>query len=211
MKKITLSAAILALTIMGCSDGLDNSVASASEVKDEQVQSLDEKTIALFKTTETCDGKEGSCLSIQTIGSHKYGMYFKTGVDQMNQGYSQASVWRDNDAWVRADFAHIVSACVQGCDDYGNCQHSVLKTESRPNVYFVNFLKVGVYTPGIEARCNSLSSEDGKISVVSVYSVVFNAGKYDEVILMGSTYANLSPTQAQWVYQKHIAAHLQNQ
>lgn len=34
MRKITLSAALLALTMMGCSDvGLDNSVASSNEVK----------------------------------------------------------------------------------------------------------------------------------------------------------------------------------
>ena len=37
MKKITLSAAILAMTMMGCSDmGVDNSVASTSDVKQEQ-------------------------------------------------------------------------------------------------------------------------------------------------------------------------------
>jgi len=37
MKKITLSAAILAMTMMGCSDmGVDNSVASANDVKQEQ-------------------------------------------------------------------------------------------------------------------------------------------------------------------------------
>ena len=37
MKKITLSAAIVALAMMGCSDaGLDNSVASTNEVKSEQ-------------------------------------------------------------------------------------------------------------------------------------------------------------------------------
>ena len=43
MKKVTLSAAILALAMMGCSDaGLDNSVASApaSEVKSEQTHNF---------------------------------------------------------------------------------------------------------------------------------------------------------------------------
>ena len=37
MKKVTLSAAILAVAMMGCSDmGVDNSVASTNEVKSEQ-------------------------------------------------------------------------------------------------------------------------------------------------------------------------------
>ena len=41
MKKITLSAAIMALAMMGCSDaGLDNSVASTNEVKNEQTQNF---------------------------------------------------------------------------------------------------------------------------------------------------------------------------
>ena len=36
MKKVTISAAVLALAMMGCSDaGLDNSVASTNEVKKE--------------------------------------------------------------------------------------------------------------------------------------------------------------------------------
>ena len=39
MKKVTLSATILALSMMGCSDaGLDNSVASTNEVKAEPTQ-----------------------------------------------------------------------------------------------------------------------------------------------------------------------------
>lgn len=38
MKKIALSAAVMALTMMGCSEsGLDNSVASTSEVNDSSI------------------------------------------------------------------------------------------------------------------------------------------------------------------------------
>ena len=50
MKKITLSAAIVALAMMGCSDaGLDNSVASTSEINSEQIQSSANEPLVLAK------------------------------------------------------------------------------------------------------------------------------------------------------------------
>ena len=59
MKKITLSAAILALTMMGCSDtGLDNTVASAStsDVQNEQIKKNTEFPLVLKKVADpvTC-------------------------------------------------------------------------------------------------------------------------------------------------------------
>ncbi len=123
----------------------------------------------------------------------------------MNQGFGRASVWRDNEPYIVADFVHIISACVQGCDDYGNCQYyAPLEMKSRPRVSFLNSAQLGVYSPGMEARCSALSSEHGKVGVVSVYSIVFDAGKSSEVILTGATRVNLSYNQGLWVYQKYI-------
>lgn len=205
MKKITLSAAILALTMMGCSVvGLDNSVASTSEVKDEQVQSLDEKTIALFKTVETSDCFDNKCRIINTIGGHHYYVELTSNVDGLNQGFGAMSLRVDEEKRVTADFAHVITACVQKCDANGNCQYSDVVPISQSQVYFYNDLKVGGYVPGAVARCKALSRDHGTVGVVSVYSVVFNAGKSDEVILQGATRANLSYDKALKVYRKYI-------
>ena len=51
MKKIALSAAIMALAMMGCSDaGLDNSVASTSEINSEQIQSSANEPLVLARS-----------------------------------------------------------------------------------------------------------------------------------------------------------------
>ena len=53
MKKVTLSAAVLALSMMGCSDvGLDNSVASTNEVKNEPAQESSYGANFLAKTDD---------------------------------------------------------------------------------------------------------------------------------------------------------------
>lgn len=205
MKKITLSATVLALTMMGCSDsGLDNSVASTSEVKSDQVLPLDGNPFALAKATLSCDGLSSACAYVETVGSHRYGMQMFSDVDVDNRGFGKINVWKDNERIVTADHIQIISACVQGCDAYGNCPYNKLAVKAESNVSFVNPIVVQSYSLGQYAKCESMSVNHGNVGVVSVYAIVLDAGKSTEVILNGATRKNLSYDQALLVYQKYI-------
>lgn len=216
MKKVALSAAILALAMMGCSDvGLDNSVASSNEETSEQTQS-NEKPIALLKTLVSHETYNFNRMYTDTIGSYAYYMHVGSGVDALNQG--SGTVWveriplgKRREKNTIPDYLHMVTACVQGCDDYGNCNYSA--PVAKTSIYRPSF--VGLYASGRfdynlsmnsaqTLRCESLPRDRGPVGVVSYFAVVFNAGQYDEVILQGLSSRNLNEIQTIKVSQDYI-------
>ena len=204
MKKVTLMAIVWALTMMGCSEsGMDNSAASTtSEVSNVYELKLDE-TPKLFSRSVKCDDMQSlDCYIEEEIRGHRYIAMLRPGVGN-NEAFSELDLDLDGLLYVIPDFVHIYTACVQDCDDFGNC--AVAKT---PEPYFKSKRKIATITSaggtlgvGPHHSCGSMF---GKVGVVSIFAVVYNAGKSDEVVLQGSTYINLKRDQALWVYRNYI-------
>ena len=212
MKKITLSAAILALTMMGCSDvGLDNSVASTSEVTDVQNLYSADFVPALKKQSATfiCDNFGAYCADHPEVGGKKYRFMIGSTV---SGNYGSGSIWigsiTNSNLSVKADMLHIYTVCVRDCDNLGFCsEHSgVMEYHHSKTFLPAN----GNYIQMHDLQCNVKGN--GQVGTVSNYAAVLNAGKSDEIVMMGSTYSGLdNEYQALRVYQNYLAAPLQNQ
>lgn len=211
MKKITLSAAILALTMMGCSEsGLDNSVASTSEITDAQNLYSADFVPALKKQSATfiCDNFGAYCADHPEVGGKKYRFMIGSTV---SGNYGSGSIWigsiTNSNLSVKADMLHIYTVCVRDCDDLGFCsEHSgVMEYHHSKTFLPAN----GNYIQMQDLQCSVTGDDD--VGTVSNYAAVLNAGKSDEIVMMGSTYTGLSSyNKALLVYQRYLAAPLQN-
>lgn len=206
MKKITLSAAILALAMMGCSDaGLDNSVASTtSETQSEYKIKLDENPNFLAKGSfGGCDDYVSyGCGETVQIGKHKYSYAFATDVNARNQGYSALGLSVDNLDYAIPDYVHTYAVCVRGCNELGYCQeHTPIATNSLASY------KVGSHSNDfLYTMCTPLVGGDrNSISVISTFAAVFNARKPDQFILQMSAHSsNLNQNQALLAYRHYM-------
>ena len=203
MKKIALSAAILAFAMMGCSEsGMDNSIASAStsDAQNEQISKNTEFPFVLKKIAApvTCGTgmDRGSC---EITYYHPY--------DGLNYKYwLSSSVHRDRDVAgsigvvvtdyhgnlvnnSKADFLHIITVGVCGCRIVGN----QLKCEDHIDQKFFEANAIFTMNNGFYSRTNrtekQLSQCDAnRIGTVSTYAAVFNAGTSTELVLAGNTF-----------------------
>ena len=117
MKKVTLSAAILALMMMGCSDaGLDNSVASVNEVNADQGRAL----LAKLTPEPISSGEVG----LEHSGYKRY-VYPEDGIavrvhsrpdDFTWKSRGRATIWVETS--VAADLAWDSKAATRGFDVY---------------------------------------------------------------------------------------------
>ncbi len=107
---------------------------------------------------------------------------------------------------------HVYTVCVRGCDDEGNCENSSNEIAQYHDPY--TFLPIpkdlqNEPFPWFDQQCQA--GGDGELGTVSNYAAVVNAGKPDEIVLTGSSYSGLkNRNQALLVYQKYLAAPLQN-
>lgn len=203
MKKLTLSVALLAFAMMGCSEsGFDNSMASAStsDVQNEQIKKNTEFPIVLKKLAApvTCGTgmDKGSC---EITYYHPY--------DGLNYRYSlSSSVYRDREVAgsigvtvtdyhgnvvnnSKADFLHVITVGVCGCRIVGN----QLKCENyhkdrylfEPNAVFT--MNNGSYPRTNTTEQLSQCAAD-RIGTVSYYAAVYNAGTSTELVLAGNTF-----------------------
>ena len=195
MKKITLPAAFLALTMMGCSEsGLDNSVASITgEAQNETTIEFYEKPDVMASVIMVQDSQgfyNGSSTYHQKINGHEYSFLIAS---RPRGSWLHINV--DDAKTTVVDYVHVRTACVQGCDAFGNCQASLAVDEVDETRY--RFYRAGIGDWSfLGSRCNgTLPSDGGPIGVVSTFAAVLNAGKSDEVIMQSAIYQNLDYNQ----------------
>ena len=218
MKKITLSAVLSALFMMGCSDmGVNNSVASTTrEITDVQNQYSADFVPVLKKQTTTfiCDRFTSSFFDTsERIGGKRYSIGIASTVSE-NGGHGK--VWigsPDINSSLKVDMLHVYTVCVRDCDDEGNCKDNSGVVRYDDSYTFLPMPKDGQELHWFDQQCQ-LKKGDGELGTISYYAAVVNAGKPDEIVLTGSTYSVGSGfknmNQALLVYQKYLAAPLQN-
>ena len=209
MKKVTLVAIVWALAMMGCSEsGMDNSIASTtSEVSNVYELKLDETP--KFSTYLACNVDIGytACNISRNVDNHQYYALF-SALSDGNQIYSVLDLDLDKQKFVQPDFVHIYTACVQDCDDFGNC--AVAKTlppyfSKKPKIVSLSYaLSNSNGGIGVGPRQYCGTEYGSTTGIVSTFGVVYNAGKSNEVVLQGSIYRNLGHDQALWVYRNYI-------
>lgn len=196
MKKMTLSAALLAVVLMGCSEsGLDNSVASTSDVKAEP---------AFLARTFLQDFHQGqgaypifdNVLHVNTYeeGNHGAGeYYFPNGP--------------------LPSVANVLTVAVAYCEydpndhvyGYSCAKHSA-GFESGVGLTPIDPLNSKSTARNVKAYTGSLENVPvGGIGVVSSISVVWNQGASNEDIFGVSLYSGpLNQNTAMKVYQKYL-------
>ena len=196
MKKVTLSAAILALMMMGCSDaGLDNSVASANEVNADQGRAL----LAKLTPEPISSGEVG----LEHSGYKRY-VYPEDGIavrvhsrpdDFTWKSRGRATIWVETS--VAADLATVVSVAVAGCTMASNgdvtCAHHRANWDSK------------AATRGFDVYTAELPVLYEQVGVVAAYGAVWNLGKPSQNEFSSVTYGGTLPDSLAYsVYQKYI-------
>lgn len=219
MKKITLSAAIVALAMMGCSEsGLDNSVASTSEVTDVQnLYSADfVPVLKKYNSTLTCSDFSELCIESTPESNHHSNMIWISShvSGRTGSGKIWITKWKNPNNGAKSlnqyvDMLHVYTVCVRDCDANGNClEHSNIAEYHNPKQFLAMTSDNKIQWH--EVQCNVKGN--GRVGTVSNYAAVLNAGTPDELVMMGSTYSGLdNEYQALRVYQNYLAAPLQNQ
>ena len=198
MKKVTLSAAILALAMMGCSDaGLDNSVASApaSEVKSEQTHNF----LAKLTPEPLSSGEVG----LEHTGFKRY-VYPNDGIivnvhtrpdDYTWKSRGRATIWVESP--VAADVASVITVAVAGCSMGSN--GDVNCTYHRAN------LDAKFNSRGFDVYTAELPVAYGQVGVMAAYGAVWNLGKKNQNEFNATTYGgNLPDNMAEAVYRKYL-------
>lgn len=214
MKKSTLSAAILAFAMMGCSEsGLDNSVASTTS------DAQKEKIIEMFKTVpdeipEMPDsdaplvlqksGAQWSGTVTDDSGIYRLNVYAEIEpylknlrVHYRGETYSllmkkihdNPVIW--NPYYGPDTKTHFFSVCVRGCSADGTCEKHAFA------------VKIGdAYTAHVSRQCPDYSSWPGTdIGIVAMSSVTFNGG---DISLTATVRKNLSNDVAKEVMKKYM-------
>ena len=199
MKKITLSAAILALAMMGCSDaGLDNSVASTNEVKNEPafLAKSDNWPIKSYTKQEDLqpvgsDGRihfgyhEGVGIQIDVETYIENGANNAIGKFTMQQGL-------DN-----PDLIRIITLPLYNCNPSGQTVGCRLNGHNSSAIED-NFLVVRTNTEHVKSFQVSSNSElefhpnngfsADKMNVITYYIAVWKPGQWNQVTLAGTIY-----------------------
>ena len=213
MKKLTLSAALLAFAMMGCSEsGLDNSMASTTS--DAQKENLIEKfKTALDEITEIPEldaspvlrksGEQWSGTVIDDSRAYRLNVYADVDLVVKNvipryQGRTYSVIMKKNNIepkiwspYIASDTkTYLFSVCVQGCSDDGTCR--VHEFEAKTGEGF---------TPIVERTCSGSWFMGDKMGIVSMASVTANGG---EVSLLATVRKNLSNDVAKDVFNNYM-------
>ena len=218
MNKISISAALLALAMLGCSEsGMENSMAPVTSAsQDGIVQMTDETPIILKKATVSCPDGIGQyeCPS-KFVDAAKGYTYTANGIalTSGNTGGEGRVYIRVKDRQGRfvnnshVDFLHTYGIAVCDCRMNGvdfNCQnHSFLAPGFLSNIDFTPNNQNGIGIIDRSVLSNQCAAD--RLGYLFIYAAVFNAGRSDEVVLQGASYAgNLNANTAVRVYQKYI-------
>lgn len=199
MKKVTLSAAILALTMMGCSDaGLDDSVASANEVN--EVNEEQGHAFLAKLTPETLSsGEEG----YEHTGYKRY-VYPNDGIavrvhsrpdDYTWKSRGRATLWVETS--VAADVATVITVAVAGCSMGRNgdvtCNYHRANWDAKFN------------SRGFDVFTAELPVSYDQVGVMAAYGAVWNLGRRNMNEFYTATYGgNLPDNMADAIYRKYI-------
>ena len=209
MKKVALSAAVLALSMMGCSDvGLDNSVASTSNAQDKMDLSFfkyeptefkdvtsSEKSLVLRKSGDEL--RDGATVYDD---NNKYRIDISSNVYNGKGSGSMIILARYSDEWgwyYWANYVHMYVACVRDCDGFGNCRENEVKPIHIPKP---GSHQVGIY-PSVGYECQQVVGNNDDVGVVTYGAAVFENGT---VAIQGATRKNLSNDMALLVYRNYI-------
>ena len=215
MKKITLSAAIMALAMMGCSDaGLDNSVASTSEVSVEQVQSSANEPLVLAKLGAMPNYHAREAINnLQPTGGNWYSDHdgyaryqypnypidveMQTRVDLDWDGYEGQGEFHVLLAPFKPNAILVVSAIVSDCElyDYYNdgayCQKALIGVKYVDNDEYSDDEKVDHVLVHTELDAYGRKIPQAKfykeLGAVSAFVGVWGSGA--EIVLGWATYA----------------------
>ena len=204
MKKSTLSAAIVALAMIGCSEsGLDNSVASTSDVKNEQILQNANNTLLLAKSgDESCvdaKGGFGEDNAVALCGGYR-AFFNSTKFRNSDGGYSMGSnviVYRENSTG-GVDLNNVVKADLIGITVCGtNCRLSGndVVCDELKGPFRISRVGANKAQRVTEYRCGVMYDGDGhgmglygnRIGVVSTYAVIVDAGTNHSKTLMATT------------------------
>jgi len=234
MKKITLSAAIMALAMMGCSDaGLDNSVASTSEIKSEQVQSSANEPLVLarfatgFYRDEPLTGG-----NIPNVGNGyaRYSYMSQVGIQVQMQTYYDGvnavgayhvmNVPNNPLTNIPNYPSHIriMTLPLYNCKwDHGEAYcHKPGRNPS--NERLVDEMRLYPNTVGLTVVADDIIpqslGDENKLCVVSYFQGVWNEGTSVEVGLTAKTYngtqLQADPALAAAVYEKYLKPYVAN-
>ncbi len=204
MKKIALSAAILAMTMMGCSDtGLDNTIASAStsDVQNEQIKKNTEFPLVLKKVADpvTCGtGMERpTCYTEYYHGAEGLLYTFiihsnvesRFGSSTTLMDVELRDTQRKNLFVPKADFVHMIAVATCGCRIVGNQLKCKDHRDHQHHASNVNFMQPNGLS---NTQWNDIDKPKNcsadSVSVVATYAAVFNAGTPAELVLAGNTF-----------------------
>ena len=224
MKKITLSAAILAVAMMGCSDaGLDNSVASTNEVKNEpaflakQGDDPGWPKHALIKQEDFTGVVTPWNFTYHTydVGIH---IEAKTYIDQGSNNAVGEFHARGGDRYRDPDYARVITLPLYNCTPSGQTASCLLKTSRSTGN---NHLKVvqnyrdwgnssdvvavtetdNIFHPGLGYDYN-------KMNAITYYIAVWNEGEWNQVILAGTIFNGVqfqnNPGLAEKAYHRYF-------
>jgi hypothetical protein len=208
MNKLTISAALLALTMTACSEsGMDHSVApSTSEIQKENI--LEQLTVVPENIPEFLDSN--SPLMLQKAGAEWSGQVFDdSGIyrffvyasddtyDAGNKYTVRSLITKKSDArpgeWnpYRNTVSHYqFSVCTRGCSSDGVCQEHQFVVKQG-----------GSYTSELARECAGYSTTNNPIGIVAAASVSINGG---DVSLSATYRKNLSNDLAKKVYQNYL-------
>ena len=220
MKKITLSAAILALAMMGCSDtGVDNSVASAStnEVKIVETKPSLARIVASPENIEIehlTPGNNG--YRFYPYEKYGIGVEMATVVDLDWDGYEGQSAYHVLDAPYNPNIIHVVTTLVADCI-FKFYPYTLCKTERTGSAHVPNTDVALVQTPRDGLGQKVAHDMDGaKIGAVSAFVAIWNQGTPVEIVLKAATYSgglfqgNDGLKKAQAVYDTYIKGEVCN-
>jgi hypothetical protein len=206
MRKITLSAAILAMTMMGCSDvGLDNSVASApaSEVKSEQSGKYLAKSI-YYNQSEVFDRLEkmeptnpyNNGYQFYAYPSAGIGLWGQTHADLDLGGYEAIGEYHVVQAPFAPNTMLVVTGLYSDCErGYNAPYYTTANCRGWRNLEGVEYkVNQGI----MDLTAHSLPNARGQklsqwknydeLGAVSAFVAVWNQGSPYELVTSGVTY-----------------------
>ena len=226
MKKITLSAAIMALAMMGCSDaGLDNSVASTSEIKSEQVQSSANEPLVLARSGVVSYADEpltGGNFENNHNGYERYAYNTTLGFIQVqmqsyHDGVNAVAAYHVMNYPSYPSYIRVVMLPLYHCAWDGNHKPVCNFPGSKPNTKYIKSEMVR-YTNNITVVAPELVHQSqanvNDLAVVSYFEAVWNDGRPDRVTLKAKTYNGYrlqnNSELAQAVYDKYLKPYAEN-
>lgn len=201
MKKMTLAATLLAVFMIGCSDmGVDNSVASTSEAKNQQVKAVTNEPLILARSATGFYRDErltGGNYGGNHNGYERYSYMSEVGIEVQMQSYfdgvNAIGAYHVMNAPYYPDFIRVMTVPFYNCRiDNRNVAYCDFPSRSNPS------RNMKVETVAATNNVMAVTDEEGfaqsswaqpeLLGVISSFSAVWNSGRSDEIILSAATY-----------------------